>query len=120
MSILVISNNWQTIERYVTNIVDLLKPKPTISAHLITTGSASSCHEIAVNLLSNLTALYGDSRLVSKSSKAFGQKEHQVDRLRSVLSRVTDQILSLSRQYSENEDSKTHISESRSFTNENK
>ncbi|CAO1599487.1 hypothetical protein XANCAGTX0491_003210 [Xanthoria calcicola] len=95
---------FETIERYVTNIVDLLKPKPTISAHLITTGSASSCHEIAVNLLSNLTALYGDSRLVSKSSKAFGQKEHQVDRLRSVLSRVTDQILSLSRQYSENED----------------
>lgn len=114
------SKTWQTIERYVTIVVDLLKPKPTISAHLITTGSASSCQETAVDLLRNLTALCGDSRLVSKSSKAFGQNEHQVDRLRSILSRVMDQILSLSRQYSENEDSKTHISKPRSFTNGDK
>lgn len=103
-----------------TIIVDLLKAKPTISAHLITTGSASSCYETAMNLLSNLTALYGDSRLVSKSSKAFGQKEHQVDRLRSILSRVMDLILSLSRQYSESEDSKTPLPESPLFTNGDK
>ncbi|KAI4281781.1 MAG: hypothetical protein L6R38_003436 [Xanthoria sp. 2 TBL-2021] len=95
---------FETIERYVTTIVDLLKPKPTISAHLITTSSTSNSQETAVNLLSNLTALYGDSRLVSKSSKAFAQNEHQMDSLRSILSRVMDQILSLSRQYPENED----------------
>lgn len=101
-------------------IVDLLKPKPTISAHLITTGSTSNSEETAVNLLSNLTALYGDSRLVSKSSKAFAQNERQVDSVRSILSRVMVQILSLSRQYPENEDSKANIFESASFANGDK
>ncbi|KAL8930115.1 MAG: hypothetical protein Q9172_000200 [Xanthocarpia lactea] len=94
---------FQTVERCVAVILDLLKPKPTFSAHLITAGSASNSQETAVNLLSHLTALFGDSRLISKSSQAFAQTEHQVDNLRSLLSRIMDQILLLSRQYPENE-----------------
>ncbi|KAL8656885.1 MAG: hypothetical protein Q9226_002479 [Calogaya cf. arnoldii] len=95
---------FETIERYVATIVDSLKPKPTISAHLITTKSTSNSQRTALNLLSHLTALYGDSRLVTRSSQAFSRNEGQADSLRSILSRVMDQILSLSRQYSKNED----------------
>ncbi|KAL8852392.1 MAG: hypothetical protein Q9221_002776 [Calogaya cf. arnoldii] len=95
---------FETIERYVATIVDSLKSKPTISAHLITTNSTRNSQRTALSLLDHLTALYGDSRLVIKSSQAFSRNEGQLDILRSILSRVMDQILSLSRQYSENED----------------
>ena len=101
-------------------ILDLLKPKPTFSAYLITAGSASNSQDTAVNLLSHLTALLGDSHLVSKSSQAFAQTEHQVDHLRLILTRVMDQILMLSRQYPGNEISMASISEPWSFANRDK
>ncbi|KAL8984704.1 MAG: hypothetical protein Q9205_001393 [Flavoplaca limonia] len=111
---------FQTVELYVATIVDLLNPKPTISAHLITAKSASNNQETAVNLLSQLTALYGDSRLLSKSSQVFAQKQHQVQSLRSILSRVMDQIMSLSRQHAKVKESKASISESANLTNSKK
>ncbi|KAL8867364.1 MAG: hypothetical protein Q9198_008544, partial [Flavoplaca austrocitrina] len=79
----------QTVELYVATIVDLLNAKPTISAHLITGKSGNNNQETAVNLLSQLTALYGDSRLISKSSQVFAQKQHQAQSLRSTLSRTS-------------------------------
>lgn len=110
----------QTVESYVATIVDLLNPKPTISSHLITANSGNNNQETAVYLLSQLTALYGDIRLISKSSQVFAQKQHQVQSLRSILSRVMDQIMSLSRQHAKVKDSKASISESANLTNSKK
>ena len=107
----------QTIERYVATIVDLLNPKPTISAHVITANSGNNSQETATSLLSQLTALYGDSRLISKSLRAFAQKQHQVESLRSTLSRVMNQILSLSRQHANNKNSKASVSKSATLAN---
>ncbi|KAL8783433.1 MAG: hypothetical protein Q9213_004633 [Squamulea squamosa] len=95
---------FQTIERYVATILDLLKSKPTFSTHLINTGSASNSQQIAAAMLSHLTALYGDQRLVFKSSRALQQSEDHVDSLRSLLSRIIEQILMLSQQQSKGED----------------
>ncbi|KAL8675492.1 MAG: hypothetical protein Q9168_000004 [Polycauliona sp. 1 TL-2023] len=94
---------FKTIERYVATTVDSLKSKPSIAASLIPSSSTKSSQETVVNLLVHLTALYGDSRLVAKSSQAFAKSQHEVDNIRSILSRVMDQTLLLSRQYPENE-----------------
>ncbi|KAL8725282.1 MAG: hypothetical protein Q9166_007456 [cf. Caloplaca sp. 2 TL-2023] len=94
----------QTVERYVAAVLDSLKPKPTFSAHLYVADPSSNSPEAAMDLLSHLLNLSGVSRFVSKVSQAFAQKEYQDDGLRPLLSRVIDQILSLSRQQPQSEE----------------
>ncbi|KAL8770926.1 MAG: hypothetical protein Q9209_003577 [Squamulea sp. 1 TL-2023] len=93
----------QTIERYVATVLDLFKPKPTLSTHLINTGLASNSQQCAANMLSHLAALFGDQRLVSKSSRAFLPSDDHTDSLRSLLSRTIAQILMLSQKQPKSE-----------------
>lgn len=71
-------------------------------------------------LLDHLTALLGAGRHVPKISQTLAQENDQSDSLRSLLPRVMDQILSLSRQHPENEGSESILSESISVTDKDK
>ncbi|KAI4248891.1 MAG: hypothetical protein L6R40_000903 [Gallowayella cf. fulva] len=95
----------QTIDRYVATILDSTKPKPTFSTHLVDLKPSHNSEETAMILLDHLTALLGAGRHVPKISQTLAQENDQSDSLRSLLPRVMDQILSLSRQHPENEGS---------------
>ncbi|KAI4255282.1 MAG: hypothetical protein LQ352_002655 [Teloschistes flavicans] len=73
----------KTIERYLATIFDSLRPDPTFSTHLIPSASSNK-------------------RLVSRIAQAFTPDRAQIEYLRTIMSDVIDQILSLSRQCQSN------------------
>ncbi|KAL8706643.1 MAG: hypothetical protein Q9201_000340 [Fulgogasparrea decipioides] len=94
-----IETQFQTVERYMTTVLDSLEPKPAFSAHLMAHSPLENPVEHTTNMLSHLIMLLGDKRLMFKSSRAFTLENSHVDGLRKILSRVTDQALSISRKF---------------------
>lgn len=63
--------------------------------------------EEAIHMISYLCMLFEDKRLVSRIAQAFTPDRAQIEYLRTIMSDVIDQILSLSRQCQSNNQSKS-------------
>ncbi|KAL8737733.1 MAG: hypothetical protein Q9181_001390 [Wetmoreana brouardii] len=99
-----VETQFQTVERYMTTILDSLEPKPTFSTHLMTRSPLENPMKHTTNMLSHLIMLFGDKRLISKSSRAFTLESSHVDGLRTILSHVMDHVLSISRKFPEQQE----------------
>ncbi|KAL8707208.1 MAG: hypothetical protein Q9225_007801, partial [Loekoesia sp. 1 TL-2023] len=92
---------FQTVERYLDTITDSLSTKPTFSIHLVARDLSRHFEAIVTDLLSYLVILLGDKRLITKISQAFALDGTRSEQLRPILSRITNQTLSISRQFPE-------------------
>ncbi|KAL8943210.1 MAG: hypothetical protein Q9216_001198 [Gyalolechia sp. 2 TL-2023] len=91
----------QTVERYLNTIVDSLQSKPTFSVHLVPNDPSRNSEELVTDLLSHLVFLLKDKRLIIKISQSFALDRPRSEQLRTALSRITSQTLSLSRRFSQ-------------------
>lgn len=91
--------NEQTADRYLATILDALHLRPTFSVHLLERNPPNISEEAVADLLSHIILLLRDKRLVAKISEAFALERTQVERLRLMLSQITNQTLTLSRRF---------------------
>ena len=79
-------------------MIDSLKPKPGISQVLLGIGSddGREPQKVATDLLRVLTHLFKHSTLKAKIAKAFASDEEASVQIRSLFSRILEQILSIS------------------------
>ncbi|KAL9594556.1 MAG: hypothetical protein Q9219_006970 [cf. Caloplaca sp. 3 TL-2023] len=91
-----VETQYQTIDRYVSTVKDLLDPKPTFSMHLVERTLLKTPEALAMDLLSHLVSLLRDKHLVTKMLQVFKHDKPRSESSRLDISRVTNRVLSLS------------------------
>ena len=93
----------QTVEKYLDTALDLLEPKPTLSAHLLNNEAVRSVHDKVVNLLPLLPIILKERRLNGRIEKLLSQGGDEASLIRSLYGKIFEQILSLREKTNHNE-----------------
>jgi len=84
------------VDRYMAILLDAWKPKPTISATVLSADEKPNAERINVNLFPLVPAVLGAEGLVLKMSKALGQGGEGSIAVRTLYAQILEQILVLS------------------------
>lgn len=87
----------QTAVKYLDLVADVLKPKPTLSAILLSSGDASAIdhHRSALKQLVMLPHILSQKRLISQTSKLLAQDDMDAARIRDIYSTLLERLLAM-------------------------
>ena len=83
------------MEKYIETVIDCLKPEPKLSSTLITLGDGQTRASAALNLLSLPSKIFYAQCLATKVGKVLSKGDESALELRSLYSRMIEQMLSL-------------------------
>lgn len=86
----------QTVEKYLAVNLDMLKPKPTISRHLVLIGGDRVAETVIARMLPLLTVILRGERLIHKMTKALARDAENAVALRALYAQVLELIILLS------------------------
>jgi len=86
------------MDKYLEIALDSLKPKPTISGHLLSFDDGRTRASTVLNLLSLPPQIFRGHRLVSRTAKLLLKTSQETDQLRQIYARLVQQTLLLADQ----------------------
>lgn len=87
----------QTVEKYLAVNLDILKPKPTISQHLVLVEGDRIAETVIARMLPLLTVILREERLINKTAKALALNGQNAVVIRALYAQIIEQIIMLSR-----------------------
>ena len=86
------------MDKYLEVVLDCLKPKPTVSIHLLTFSDGPTRASTALNLLSLPPNIFCAQRLVSKSARLLSINGDSAEKIRQIYSHLVEETLLLAEQ----------------------
>lgn len=86
------------MDKYLEIIIDCLKPKPTISAHLLHVADGETYLAKALNLLTLPPRIFRMQRLMSKTARSLTKQDDEALEIRKLYSRMVERTLILADQ----------------------
>lgn len=97
----------QTVEKYLAVNLDILKPKPTISQHLVVVEGDRIAETVIAKMLPLLTVILRGERLINKTNKALVRNGENAVFIRALYAQILEQILLLSRRTKQDKNSQS-------------
>ena len=89
----------QTIAKYLQVILDVRRPKPTISAPLLIIDGHNTAENAVANLLPLICVILSDTGLVSIASSRFSQDDDYTVIMQKTYEQILEQVFTLTEQY---------------------
>lgn len=87
----------QTVEKYLAVNLDMLKPKPTISQHLVVVEGNRISETVIARMLPLLTIILRGERLINKTTNALARNGESAVIIRTLYAQILEQVVLLSR-----------------------
>lgn len=87
----------QTVEKYLAVNLDMLKPKPTISQHLVVVEGNRIAETVIARLLPLLTMILRGERLINKTTNVLARNGENAVIIRTLYAQILEQVVLLSR-----------------------
>lgn len=87
----------QTVEKYLAVNLDMLKPKPTISQHLVVVEGNRIAETVIARMLPLLTMILRGERLINKTTNVLARNGENAVIIRTLYAQILEQVVLLSR-----------------------